>query len=148
VALQQHRHPIPRLLFSAPARRVWVVLLALLTLFTLFMALTAHPPDELSSGWDKLNHAGAFTALTFTGLFAFHGRAHMRSLLGAALFALGGLIELVQLVVPGHRGDWHDLLADTVGIAIGLALGTWVARHFERRARRRDGAAGVHSSRR
>ena len=147
-ALERPRHPIQRLLFSAPARRVWLVLLALLTLFTLFMALSAHPPDELGASWDKLNHAGAFGSLAFVGVFALLGRPHARTWLAAGLFALGGLIELVQLVVPGRRGDWQDLLADTVGMALGLALATAVAHHFERRARRRDGAASVHSSRR
>jgi VanZ family protein len=37
-----------------------------------------------------------------------------------ALLAFGGAIEIAQTFLPPREGDWWDLLADGVGIAIGL----------------------------
>jgi len=137
------RRPIQRYLFSPAARRVWVAMLGLLALFTLYMALTPKPPDQLSLGWDKANHAVTFALLAFVGVFALHGVAAAARRLVAGLFALGAAIELVQNFVPGRRGDWPDLLADGLGIALGLALGTLVARRFERRRLHRAAAAAA-----
>jgi VanZ family protein len=38
------------------------------------------------------------------------------------LFAYGGLIELLQLYLPGARSaEWTDILANTLGLLTGLA---------------------------
>ena len=36
-----------------------------------------------------------------------------------ALFAFGGLIELLQLAIPEADAEWGDLLVDAIGIAFG-----------------------------
>jgi VanZ family protein len=38
------------------------------------------------------------------------------------MLAFGGLIEIVQSVIPGRSSEWLDLGADSVGICIGLVL--------------------------
>jgi VanZ family protein len=104
------------------SRRRWQVLLLLLAAAVLYLALTPMPPRELSFGWDKVNHAAAFTALTVAGVFA--AGSSRRTLLWMLLgiFALGGAIEILQLFVPGRSSEWADLLADAVGMCVGLAV--------------------------
>jgi len=104
------------------ARRPWQVLVLLLAAAVLYLALIPMPPHELSLGWDKVNHAAAFTALTVASVFASGGSR--RTLLWALLgvFALGGAIEILQLFVPSRSSEWADLLADVVGMCVGLAV--------------------------
>jgi VanZ family protein len=87
-----------------------------------YLALTPTPPQEASFGWDKANHTLAFLALTLAGCLGFRGarRGTLWVLLG--IFGLGCAIELVQLFVPGRSCEWQDLLADSAGIALGLAV--------------------------
>jgi VanZ family protein len=42
--------------------------------------------------------------------------------IGGALLAYGGLIEVLQSFTPNRVGEWPDLLADSVGVALGLLL--------------------------
>ncbi|HEY6135837.1 MAG TPA: VanZ family protein [Rubrivivax sp.] len=132
--------PIQRYLFSPVARRVWAALLCLLALLTVYAALSPKPPDQLNLGWDKANHATSFAMLAAVGVFALQGVAHAGLRLSAGLFVLGAAIEVAQTMVPGRRGDALDLLADTLGIVLGLLIGTVVARHFERRRQPRGPA--------
>ncbi len=44
--------------------------------------------------------------------------------LAPALLAYGGFIEVAQSFAPPRQADWADLLADGVGIALGL-LAAW-----------------------
>jgi VanZ family protein len=104
------------------ARRPWQWLLFVMVGVVCYLAMAPHPPKDADLGWDKLNHASAFAALALAGCFGFPGsrRAVLGVLLG--LLALGGLIEIVQYFVPGRSCDWHDLLADTIGIICGAVL--------------------------
>ncbi|HEX3138456.1 MAG TPA: VanZ family protein [Rhizobacter sp.] len=116
-------NPLPRWVTAAvQARRPWQWLLFLLVVVVCYLALVPQPPKTVDLGWDKLNHASAFAALAVSGCFGFPGsrRAVLGVLLG--LLARGGLIESVQYFGPGRSCDWHDLVADAVGIACGLAL--------------------------
>jgi VanZ family protein len=42
--------------------------------------------------------------------------------------AYGAFIEIVQTQIPSREGDWADLAADMVGVALGLAFVTAVRR--------------------
>lgn len=103
----------------------WRGLLATLVLVVSWLALTPSPPHTLDTGWDKLNHMLAFTALAVSACFS--GSVSPRRLVAAAalLLAFGGAIELLQMQVPGRDAEWADLLADGVGLAVGMlaALG-------------------------
>ncbi len=64
--------------------------------------------------------------------------------IGAGLFAFGIIIELCQRMVSYRTAELMDLLADTVGIVIGLAIavigaGGWSLRFEARLARRKQG---------
>jgi VanZ family protein len=98
-------------------RRLWQTLFVLFFIVISYLALSPAPPDGISTGWDKANHALAFAALAFSSRFAGARRAW---LVFIALLTYGGAIELLQMQIPNRDGDWHDLLADGVGIALGL----------------------------
>jgi VanZ family protein len=105
---------------GAPARTGWRALLAALMLATCWLAFSPAPPENIDTGWDKLNHALAFAALAFC---ASRGFAPQRLLaVPASLLAFGGFIEIVQSQIPGRSAEWADLLADAVGITVVLVF--------------------------
>jgi VanZ family protein len=101
----------------------WRLLLALLVVVVAVLALSPNPAQGPQLGWDKLNHALAFAAMAFCAVMGRRGgsRRQLATVL-VALLAYGGLIELLQLFVPGREAEWGDWLADAVGIAIGALL--------------------------
>ena len=103
----------------------WQALFLLLFAAISYLALSPAPPDGVSTGWDKANHALAFASLAFSGRLAWTRRPWP---LFIALLAYGGAIELLQMHIPNRDGDWHDLLADGVGISLGLAVAAVGAR--------------------
>lgn len=88
----------------------------------LYLALAPNPPQSGTLGWDKLNHMLAFAAL---GSVARLGTLRPWPWVASALLGFGGLIELLQMLTPTRSAEWADLLADALGIIIGLALATW-----------------------
>lgn len=123
-------HPMPerlRLALSAHPRAapVWRALLALLLAVISWLALTPAPPPEAGLLWDKLNHFAAFASLAVAGFMGFQRRWVPVAL---GLLTYGGLIELLQSLTSTRVGDGVDLLADAIGIALGLGLAATVAR--------------------
>ena len=108
------------------ATRAWRVILLLLIVAVGYLALAPAPPPTMDTGWDKLNHALAFTALAFAGCLGFPAAQGGRTVLLAALISLGAAIEILQLFVPGRSGEWNDLFADSIGIACGTVIATGV----------------------
>jgi VanZ family protein len=99
-----------------PAWRV--ALLLLLGLIT-WLALSPAPPRQADLGWDKLNHLAAFATLAVVAVL---GRCGPTWRVGLGLLAYGGCIEVLQTFMPNRSGEWADLLADSLGIALGLLL--------------------------
>lgn len=114
---------MPQLLLNLLAhRRLWRALLLLLILTICWLALSPVPPKTADTGWDKANHALAFAVLAFVGVWAFASRPHQWLWLVLALLAYGGGIEVAQSYLPPREADMADLLADAVGIALGLLV--------------------------
>ncbi|MFG6462109.1 VanZ family protein [Roseateles sp. DXS20W] len=112
-------------LFTAPARRpLWRALLALLVAVITWLALSPAPPKTMNTGWDKANHALAFGALAFSAVWALWPSPRQWVWLVLALLAYGVGIEIAQGFLPPREADWHDVMADGVGIALGL-LAAW-----------------------
>lgn len=87
---------------------------------------------------DKILHAGAFAFLMlwYAQIYA-DGRDRRRLALG--LIAFGAAIEVLQGLVPYRSADIWDLLADSVGVAVGALLaqtrlGSLLSRTGARRA--------------
>ena len=108
------------------ATRIWKLILLLLVIAVGYLALTPAPPASIDTGWDKLNHVLAFTALAFSGYLGLPASRGRRILLLLALLGLGGAIEILQLFVPGRASEWGDLFADSIGIACGALIATCV----------------------
>jgi VanZ family protein len=110
-----------RLVALATTPRLWRVVMAWIGLVVGYLALTPTPPQDFTTGWDKLNHFAAFSALSMSGSLGFR-RTRVLVFVLLALIAYGGLIEVAQYFVPGRSSEWADLAADAVGIACGAVL--------------------------
>lgn len=91
-----------------------------------WLALVPAPPPQADTGWDKANHLLAFAVLALLASGGW-GTGHRR-LIAIGLLAYGGLIELLQTQLPPRSGEWADLLADAVGVALGLLLAQALSR--------------------
>jgi hypothetical protein len=91
-----------------------------------------HPPDlgiDVPDG-DKLGHFLAYGLLAAWAVWLFRGtRAQAVSALG--LVSLGIALEFAQGAWTVDRMmDWHDAVADALGVLGGLALARWRAPRF------------------
>ncbi len=93
-----------------------VVLVSLMVLF----APTAGGPQPFPYA-DKVVHLLLFAALAWSGR-----RAGVTvATLAAALVAYAVLGEVIQAtVLPQRSGDWTDVAADLIGVAVGLVAGS------------------------
>ena len=97
-------------------RRTPLALAVLVSLVVLFSPGSEVPSVAIS---DKLVHGALFAALAVTARMA-GGRP---AVVAAALVAYAGASEVLQGVLPIHRdAEWGDVLADVVGVAVGLLV--------------------------
>ncbi len=110
---------------TAPERRsLWRALLAVLVLAITWLALVPAPPKLMTTGWDKSNHLLAFASLAFASAWARWPQPRKWPVLFAVVLAYGGAIEIAQSFLPPREADVLDLLADSLGILLGL-LAAW-----------------------
>ena len=114
--------------------RRWGWLWAGLMLVVGVLALTPGDAALAMGSSDKLNHLLAFAALAATGALATRGVPSAWLKLSVGLLIYGGLIELAQRHVPGRSGDWADVLADGVGVSLGLGVVVLLRRGWQQRA--------------
>jgi VanZ family protein len=77
-------------------------------------------PSDLPPGTDKVVHVVLFAVLTLTGRRAGLGAAA----LVPSLLAYAVLSEVAQgTLLPGRSADGWDVLADAVGVLLGVVLG-------------------------
>jgi VanZ family protein len=100
------------------------ILFAFCLVVVLVLALVPPSVPTPATGWDKANHALAFAVLAWLGRWSFPGRTG--ALLGG-LLAYGVLIELLQALTPYRDADWHDVVADGVGLVRAWAVGRLMA---------------------
>lgn len=81
-------------------------------------------PEVPTTGWDKTDHLLAFSALALLGGWSYPGR--IKTVL-AGLLAYGALIECLQSLTTYRFAEWADLLADSLGLALGWMLGKLAA---------------------
>jgi VanZ family protein len=109
------------LLCTAPERRpLWRALLLALLIAITWLALSPVPPETMDTGWDKANHLFAFGSLAFASVWAQWPQPRRWGWLVLALLAYGVGIEAAQSFLPPREADWHDVVADGLGIALGL----------------------------
>lgn len=118
----------PFALVAGLPRPVRLALYAAATLVLAYMALAPeHDVPGVELLWDKLEHAAAWTVLTLAGLTLSTKR---RWAIGAFAVAFGGVIEVLQAVMPyGRDGNLGDWIADDFGVSVAYAL-WWVVRRL------------------
>jgi VanZ family protein len=102
-------------------RRLWISIGVAMVLVVAIACLV--PAKELPKTGvsDKVEHLLAFGALSFW----FGSIVVRRDLpwVGLAVVGFGALIEIAQGAMGwGREADWRDLLADSLGSALGIAL--------------------------
>ncbi len=105
----------------------------MLVIVITYLATSPSPPRTVDFGLDKINHAVAFAVLGAVAMVGYGRAAWVRVVLW--LLGFGIAIEIAQTQVPGRSAEAADLLADGVGIAIGLGI----ARILTARQRRQAG---------
>lgn len=101
---------------------MWSTLFALAVIVQLLALYWPNPPQGGGApGLDKVVHVGVFLAPALLGLLA----GLRPVVLAPLLIAHAVASELVQhFLLPGRAGDPWDAVADIVGVAVGLALGS------------------------
>jgi len=91
------------------------------------LVLSLMPPSEAlpTTGWDKSNHMLGFAVLGALGQWAWPGRGTMVFL---SLLAYGGLIEVLQSLTPDRFAELMDIVADGIGLLVGIFLAHWIDR--------------------
>ena len=102
---------------------VWGVLICCVVVGSL---LPAANPVMVAIGrlhiWDKLQHFGAYLALSILPVIGF--RDKRRGLMaGLSMFLLGVLMELGQHFSPGRAMELGDVAANGVGVGCGTLMG-------------------------
>lgn len=100
----------------------WGLGMGLIVLITVLSLMPMGPPPVQIPNGDKLNHALAYITLTW-----WFGQLHSRRLrarigLVLALLGYGVGIELAQSLTSYRSADAADLVANAVGIALGLLV--------------------------
>lgn len=99
-----------------------------------WLALIPEPPDNpVFRLGDVILHGAAFTYLTFALMLVQTAgkRREIRSMAlvaFAALLGYGLFLEFVQSFIPERTAELKDILVDTAGIVVGLALAVPLAR--------------------
>jgi VanZ family protein len=120
--------PSPFSMLARLPRRLRVGLYALACAIVLYMTLApGHDVPGVGLVWDKAEHALAWAVLTGAGLLLSTRR---RWAIGVFAFLFGAVIEVLQATMGfGRDGDWHDLVADSVGIVMAYAV-WWALRRL------------------
>lgn len=105
-------------------RTTWLFAGWLLVALIGYLSLMPSPPTPLRFPLaDKLEHLAAYAALM--GWFCqIYSARRQRVYLALAAIAYGGTIELLQGWSGYRSAEWLDLLADSLGVALGWLLNT------------------------
>ncbi len=107
--------------YQSALRMVWAFAVMVVIWLTLLPS-TSLPIRELALLHinDKVEHFGAYTALAF--LPTLHERRRFLFLAALGLVALGVLLEFGQLHSFGRQFEVRDMVADAMGVLIGVAI--------------------------
>ena len=102
-------------------RRTWLIVGWLFVLGVVYGSLTGNPVITHASVNDKLEHFGAYAALSlwFAGIYP----RSRYAIIAVGLFLLGVSMEFLQAAMrAGRMKDFHDVIANSIGIAVGLTI--------------------------
>jgi VanZ family protein len=104
-------------------RALWALLICCVVIGSLALAAS---PLMVAIGslhiWDKLQHFGAYLALSFLPVIGF--RDKRRGIIAVlSMFVLGTLLEAGQHFAPGRAVEFGDVIANGEGVSCGALLG-------------------------
>jgi VanZ family protein len=101
--------------------RLWQALAALATMSVVTLSLIPSPPQPPGPlAWDTAQHALAYSILAVAWLQS--TRAKRWELTLAGVLFLGVVIELLQGMTEARQLQIADMLANTLGVAVGSGL--------------------------
>lgn len=106
-----------KFLFSQNSFRVY---LFICTVAIEFLATTTQHIEVMESMWDKANHFTAFFTLYILLSFSFKNLNIVAK--SIILVAFGVQIEIVQSFIDGRSASFLDVVADSIGILIGVVF--------------------------
>ncbi|MEJ2489699.1 MAG: VanZ family protein [Sulfurovaceae bacterium] len=91
-----------------------------------FLATATKGVEQITLGWDKLNHLAAFSVLYI--LFSLAFRQVSVVLKVVLLIAYGLQIEIAQHFLPPREFSLLDVIADMLGILFGFFIYPYAAK--------------------
>ena len=85
-----------------------------------YLATTTREIEIVSGMWDKSNHFMAFFVLYILLSFAYQHMKIFHKILWLMAFAIQ--IEVVQYFIEGRFFSFMDVVADTIGMLIGVVI--------------------------
>jgi VanZ family protein len=111
-------------------RKTWLAAGWLLIFLIAYVSLIPSPPSPMRFlHADKLEHLITY-ALLMGWFCQIYATRWQRLWLALACIAYGGIIELLQGWSGYRSADWMDLLADSLGVALGWLLSTTSLQHL------------------
>ena len=99
----------------------WRIAFALFLITLLYLTLLPQPPKPIDvRNIDKLYHLVAFALMSFIFKVAFNKIESSSVVLFSSLLGVG--IEVTQYFIPGRGFSVADMVADCVGVLIGLFI--------------------------
>lgn len=105
--------------------RTWRFAFFFTAIVILVLALMPISAPLPSTGWDKTNHLLAFGVLAWLGRGAWPPRLHI---VIPALVGYGVVIEVLQSFTPNRSAEVSDVVADAVGVILGIFIATATSR--------------------
>lgn len=104
-------------------RSLWLVVGYMLVSFVVYLSVTSEPPDpNIDIPFiDKFFHALAYFILMFWFSQIYHIKKQ-RLFYAVALVLMGILMEYIQSFDPARTYEIEDMVANTVGVLIGILL--------------------------
>lgn len=122
---------------------LWGLGALLLLTITALSLLPVSSPDLGLAHADKWHHLLAYIVLSLYFAQLLPPTRGARAALGTVLLTYGIGIEGLQSLLPHRSAEWADVLADLLGIVIGLMLASTrlgeILRHWERRREAEQG---------
>ena len=100
-----------------------------------YLSLIPEPPGPDGPGWDKVGHTLSFMLLMLWFAQLYRSGPKKR-LIALGLIGLGIAIEFAQEQTGYRQFEVADMVADGIGVAMGLLLGETVLAHALRQAER------------
>jgi len=99
---------------------IFKIMFSLCVIVIFYLATTTQEIKPLEYTWDKANHFIAFMTLYILLNLAYQSlNIKIKALM---LIGYGIFIEIVQYFIPGRDFSGFDVIADSIGIFIGVVL--------------------------